>query len=43
VTCSGFLEEWIDEDKGVFKHIRDAIIDEGRFKNLYFVLRVQIL
>ena len=42
VTCSGFLEEWIDEDKGVFKHIRNTI-DNGRFKNLYFVLRVQIL
>jgi hypothetical protein len=42
VTCSGFLEEWIDEDKGVFKHIRNTI-NNGRFKNLYFVLRVQIL
>ncbi|KAL9974530.1 hypothetical protein ACROYT_G011575 [Oculina patagonica] len=25
VVCSGFLEEWVGEDRGEFKHTRDAI------------------
>lgn len=24
--CSGFLEEWVDEDRGKFQHIRNAIV-----------------
>ena len=27
-VCSGFLEEWVGEDRGQFKHIRDAIVQK---------------
>jgi hypothetical protein len=42
VTCSGFLEEWIDDNKGKFAHIGDTIY-KGSYKNVSFILTVDIL